>query len=141
MILIERIEHLMGERKIKSWRELARLTRISPSYMGDIKSRRTQPSLTTLHSLATSLGTSVSYLIGETDLVNPTDERAACRRSRATDDLERLVKSLCNEEPDIGMLLRLTNRKLPEMDDRDRRFLAAIIMFALSQVTDDPLDR
>ena len=139
MILVERIAQLMGELKIKSWRELARLTRISPSYMGDIKNHRTQPSLTTLHSLASSLGTSISYLIGESDRPYP-HEKNAPHRSRAADDLEKLIKSLSSEEPDIGALLMMTNSKLHEMDERDRRFLAAIIAFALTQVNRDPLD-
>ena len=140
MILVERIERLMVERKIKSWRELARRTRISPSYIGDIKSRRTQPSLTTLLSLAASLETSVSYLIGETDLPYPVNERVTIHRSRATDDLEKLVKSLCSEEPDIGTLLMMVNKKLPEMDKKDRHFLAATVMFALTLAAGDASD-
>ena len=140
MILVERIERLMGERKIKSWRELARRTRISPSYIGDTKSHRTQPSLTTLYALAASLGTSVGYLIGETDLPHPAGEETASHRSRAAGDLEKLVKSLCSEEPDIGILLRMANEKLPEMDKKDRHFLAATVMFALTLVTGDAAD-
>ena len=67
MISIERIEQRMKELEIKSWRELSRKINISASYLGDIKNKRTQPSLHTLASIASALITSVSYLLGETD--------------------------------------------------------------------------
>lgn len=135
MILVERIEQLMAKLQIKSWRRLAQLAGISPGYMGDIKNHRTEPSLTTLRSLASSLETSVSYLIGESNRPNPSDEDISDSSDRSTTDLKMLTDSLSSEEPGIGMLLIMANRMLPDLDKKDRRFLAATIMFALTQAT------
>lgn len=76
--------------------ELAKLTNLSRSYIGDIENDRYNPSLTTLKSIATATHQPLSILIGSNHLedttslpaLTPKDEREISK------DLENMIESL-----------------------------------------------
>ena len=125
MISIERIKQRMKELGIESWRELSRRTGISPSYLGDIKSRRTQPSLSTLQIIARELQTSMGFLLGENEN-NPKTGRQ--KISRATLDLEAMVKDLVYEYPDLALGFRDTRENWDILPEEDKHSIAEGLM-------------
>jgi transcriptional regulator with XRE-family HTH domain len=70
MNLGERLKQLRLKKKL-SLRELGNLAHISHSFIADIESGRSNPSLATLEILARVLGTTTSYLLGEESDIDP----------------------------------------------------------------------
>ena len=69
------------ERRGISLRELARRVGVSPSLVSQIELDRVNPSVSTLYSLVTELGMTMSDVFGDADAP---DERVVRRASRAT---------------------------------------------------------
>lgn len=125
MISIERIEQKMKEFGIKSWRELSRRVGVSASYLGDIKNGRTQPSLSTLQSIANELQTSVGFLLGD---IENNAKIEAPKISRATLDLEAMVKDLVYEYPDLALGFRDTRENWAILPEEDKQSIADGLM-------------
>ena len=78
----------LREQKGMSLRELAKAAHVSPSFIADIESGRSRPSLETLESLARALGVSPS------ELVDPSTPSWWYRDTPPTDvELEEFLKS------------------------------------------------
>lgn len=95
--------------------ELAKLTSLSRSYIGDIENDRYNPSLSTLKLIANATNISINYLIGDNKIDNepanlppltPKDEREISK------DLENMIETLDgaaamggpDDEEDLEML-------------------------------------
>ena len=148
MVLVERIEKLMRKLEIKSWRELARQAQISPSYLGDIKLKRTNPSLATLQAIAGVLRTSTGYLLGETDnpsMPNTTRENDGgdnvASLSQASQDLDVLIKELASKNPDLIVRLRNTSANVKEMSEEAKQTMADGLKYVLGLAELDDLPR
>lgn len=75
----------------------------SPSLCQDWKQGKSQPSAEQLSAVASILGTTPSYLLGETDEVSPSEP----------DELETLLAAL-REREDMRMLFKLAKDATPE---------------------------
>jgi transcriptional regulator with XRE-family HTH domain len=131
LVRVDLIEERMKVVGIKSWRELARRLDLSPSYLGDIKSKRTQPSLSTLQSLAQELQTTVGYLLGEAG--EASIEAGTVRKTQASDDLETLIRDMATEHPDLIVLFRDTREHWEALTSKEKRAIADGMAFVLGR--------
>jgi transcriptional regulator with XRE-family HTH domain len=142
LLLVERMEERMKILEIKSWRDLARRTQLSPSYIGDIKSKRTQPSLSTLQRIARELQTTTGYLLGETNdpdkqnvkaigYAEGEEDRDTQKSSQASRDLDLLIKTLASKNPDLVVYLRNTATNIAKMSDETKQTLADGLKYVL----------
>ena len=85
-IIGDRLKQLRLEKKL-TLRELGRLMNNSHSFISDIESGRSDPSVQTLNALADVLGTTTDYLLGRTDnpcQYQPGDHNMVARESYPT---------------------------------------------------------
>lgn len=143
MVRVDRVEKQMRLLEIRSWRELARRSKISPSYLGDIKTLRTQPSLATLQAIAEVLRTTAGYLLGETD--EPDAARASLENpatpSQAARDLDLLIRELASKNPDLIVRLRNTSKNIGAMSDEAKQTMADGLKYVLGLAELDDLPR
>ena len=89
-----------------------------------------------LVKLANILGTSVAYLLGETD--NPSPDLAQTQAaggkptqvSKVTLDLEAIVKDLVYEHPDLAVGFRDTRENWETLPENDKESIADALMLA-----------
>lgn len=106
---------------------------------------RSDPTDATKRRLAELLGTSVAYLLGETDddasaqgregepsgAVNEGKEGKKGNAFEASDDLDQLISDLARHNPDLIVMFRDTTRKWSEIPDRTKAKIAAGMKFVL----------
>jgi len=90
MNLGSRIKRLRLKRKL-SLRELGRLAHVSHSFIADIESGRSNPSLVTLEGLANALGTTTSYFLEEQSRTDTCNENTP----------EQKIKNAISDDPEL----------------------------------------
>ncbi|MFA7136190.1 MAG: helix-turn-helix transcriptional regulator [Bacteroidales bacterium] len=126
MNLGSRIKQLRLKRKL-SLRELGRLAHISHSFIADIESGRSNPSLSTLEDLANALGTTTSYLLEEqprTDNRN-TPEQKIKNTISEDPELSHFWQELSQRE-DLKILFKQTRDMSPEAIKRIIRYIKIV---------------
>lgn len=121
MNLGDRIKQLRLNKKL-SLRELGRLAHISHSFIADIESGRSNPSLNTLEALANALGTTTSYLLGED---TPTPEDKISDSVADDPELAKFWDEL-KEREDLQLLFKQTREMSPEDVKKIIRIIKAI---------------
>jgi transcriptional regulator with XRE-family HTH domain len=128
MNLGSRIKQLRLKRKL-SLRELGRLAHISHSFIADIESGRSNPSLSTLEALANALGTTTSYFLEEqsrTDTRNETTPEQKIKDALSGDpELSEFWESLSQRE-DLKILFKQTRDMSPEAIKRIIRYIKIV---------------
>jgi transcriptional regulator with XRE-family HTH domain len=118
--------------------ELAKELNFSEKHLSEIINGKSGQSLKNFERIAKAIGIPFSELIYETDEQGSDDEPNKSimpnDKSLASYDLEQITKAISKHHPDFGFLLRLANKKMPNMDESDKKFLAASIILALGRV-------
>lgn len=137
----ERIKKLRGKRTGKAIAEMAAIT---PAFFSEIERGVKTPSIETLVNLAAALGTTVGYLMQETEESCPTlknetflDDDNNTKKSQATSDLEEMIRDLAHDNPDIVVLLRDTRKHWNDYSDLDKQFISDSITLALGRANAD----
>jgi transcriptional regulator with XRE-family HTH domain len=110
MLLGEKLKKLRVEKNL-SLRELGKLAHISHSFIADIESGRSNPSLSTLEAIAKALGTSVNYFLA--DEKEQLDAPAPADKEPALDDEQ--IKEIKEKFPNLFTLLARAKGPIPEI--------------------------
>lgn len=134
-----RIKQLRSQLNINQ-SDLADRVGVTQAHISKLELGEREPSHEILGLLAVALETSVSFLIGETDDPSPASEVSQKRggqRSQALQDLERMIKDLAHENPDIGVLLRSTVENWEDLGEEDIKFISDTLSIALGRVSNE----
>lgn len=118
-------DRIKKERIAKSitQKELSKLLDVSPSTIGMYEQNRRQPDSETLKKLANFFNVSTDYLLGRTDIKNPSDEI-----SNAVEDDPELIEfwNELKEREDLQLLFKQTKDLSPKGIKQIIRIIKAI---------------
>ena len=135
MLLEDRVnERLEALGKKKSWL-ISHMDMATSTFWRKI-SGKTALSYEEMQMLAEGLECSPEYLTGVTDKPSRKENSGALpekTKSRATLDLEMMVRDLAAEHPDLILLFRDTRERWEELSDKDKRAIADGMAFVLGR--------
>lgn len=123
MLLGEKLKKIRTEKKL-SLRELGKLAHISHSFIADIESGRSNPSLSTLEAIAKALGVPVNYFLSDKDDQLDTPSTADKITDSVSDDPE--LAQFWNELKEREDL-KLLFKQIREMTPNDVKKIIRVI--------------
>ena len=117
---------------------LAKHANLTQGFISALERGEKSPSIETAGALANALGTSIAYLVGETNdpritftttlLDEGIKQKETPRISQATLDLEAMVKDLVYEYPDLAIGFRDTRENWAILPEEDKQSIADGLM-------------
>lgn len=123
MLLGEKLKKIRTEKNL-SLRELGKLAHISHSFIADIESGRSNPSLSTLEAIAKALGVPVNYFLSDKDDQLDTPSTADKITDSVSDDPE--LAQFWNELKEREDL-KLLFKQIREMTPNDVKKIIRVI--------------
>jgi Predicted transcriptional regulator with C-terminal CBS domains len=118
----ERIKQLRVRAKL-SQDELAKMANVTQAHISKIELGEREPNYETLALLASALKTTRAYLMGDTDSTQ-FDIRHPDERSESVETLDKLIKAMAAENPDITVRFRELQDNIDELEPEEIRALA-----------------
>jgi transcriptional regulator with XRE-family HTH domain len=121
-ILLDRLQQLLDEREISA-RALSRLAGLGDTYVNDVLTRKnSSPSVPAVRTIAKSLGTSVAYLVGETD----DRDRAAAPRAAVSMPVVGIVEAGAFRKLQANSVFPMVRRPLCQSYPNAKHFVLAV---------------